>query len=519
MEKNWFRRCDFLNVPISLSYQKEYFYATTIGAFLTLFCFLIIISLAIYEIRTLYEKSSFTVITNEYSDPNQEIDFTEMPLLFNIVNDEGDLIEMDERLIELKGYIIELEVLQENGVKKKNIKTSRLDLEYCHKVLNNQSEFYSFVNLSRYKCVKSGYNLTSYGIQGDMNNGFKGFRIYLNKCSGKANCYNESIIKNRLQNAKFVVTYLGLNTNIYNQNAGDFKYQLFSKSCSLSTNFLKKIYFTYNVGRFYIIDNILFNHKTTYNYISGNSFLLDFDLDPSSSITKDSNSLGYVGFHYSGNVIEITKQIKSFLDTISIIGNTFNIVLTIFKMINGFYSNRILFSNIFHTLFFYKENLIVNPNHLKPSAKINNFMKKNNRKLDISDDLCLNNNNKQEKENKRYSHQLNLSAEPKIIKIKNNSKKNSEQEKYIKDKLFYFVLFPFCILKKNKSLQNLILIKDTVCTFFSVEKIYELISFKENNERKSINKMNSFNEYNSNNINNNTNKNWIKKLYINESFK
>ena len=198
-----------------------------------------------------------------------------------------------------------------------------LELESCDKVLNNNTEYLSNLNLSKYICFKNGQNLTSYGLFGDSNNGFKGFRVYVNKCNGNSKCYENDIIVNKLKNSKFIVTYLSLNANIYSLDVNNLKYQLFSHSCSLSTNILKKFYFSFNIGRFYLYDNIFKKKKLSFDYIIGNNLYLDFDLDFSSTMSNNEYTLSYISFHYSGNIIEVSKEVKRLFDTIVMIGNTF----------------------------------------------------------------------------------------------------------------------------------------------------------------------------------------------------
>ena len=64
-----------------------------------------------------------------------------------------------------------------------------------------------------------------------------------------------------------------------------------------------------------------------------------------------------------------------------------------------------------------------------------------------------------------------------ISKITQNFTIN--KEKIVNNKLIYFYIFPLWLLKKNKSFNNIVLIKDKICTYFSIEKINELILFKE----------------------------------------
>ena len=108
MKKNYLKNCDFLNIQMSLSYKNENYYATNIGANLTITCFIIIISIAIYEIRQLYNRSYFTIISNQYADLSQKLDFEKIPILFQLVDSKGQLIENGEKLYEFKVYDIDL---------------------------------------------------------------------------------------------------------------------------------------------------------------------------------------------------------------------------------------------------------------------------------------------------------------------------------------------------------------------------------------------------------------------------
>ena len=69
----------------------------------------------------------------------------------------------------------------------------------------------------------------------------------------------------------------------------------------------------------------------------------------------------------------------------------------------------------------------------------------------------------------------------KNILTKKKSKLYSENERVTnkKFKLLFFYLIPLWYLRKNKSFNNVYYIKDKICGYFSIEKINELIKFKE----------------------------------------
>ena len=48
-----------------------------------------------------------------------------------------------------------------------------------------------------------------------------------------------------------------------------------------------------------------------------------------------------------------------------------------------------------------------------------------------------------------------------------------------KKRLMYYYFFPLWILKRHKLFNNIYLINNRICNYFSIEKINELIKFKE----------------------------------------
>ena len=491
MKKNWFSKYDYLNITTPLSYKNDYFFSTKIGAFLTIIIFLSILFLTIYEIIILYNKTSFTLTSNHYTDLSQAIDFSQTPILFQIANDNGQLIEIDNRLIEVVAYDLEVSVkIEENGTIKKKLKNTKLELENCDKIYSGKSE-YSRLNLSRYICIKPGQNLTAYGLMGDINNSFKGIRIYINKCMG-ADCYSKSIFEDKLHNAKFLVAYLSLSSNIFYLNDDHLKYQIFTNYFSLSTNILKKITFTFNIGRFYLNNNVFYSKIKSFNYIMGNDYTIDVDLDSSNTLINNSSTLAYIGLNYGGSIIESRKEVKSIFEAITFVGNIFNIILTLFKVINSYYSHKILFVDIFRNILFDKEKININ---IKETIHLNNIINlnvnnnlKKKKNLDISEAFCFNKNTNKVKNSIESLNKKNISSNYINSKEKGLSKNhNSKKNNNLKNKLIYYYLLPSCFVKTKKEFNQILLIKERICKYFSIEKISELIAFKETFEDKCTN--------------------------------
>jgi hypothetical protein len=402
-----------------------------------------------------------------------------------MINDKGKIIEMDNKLFSLVAYNMEQTIIKyENGTRKRRIRNTRLELDQCDKIFSNDSEYYSELNLSRYTCIKPEQNLTAFGLLGDMAKPYKGIRIYINKCSG-SDCYEDDVIAEKFHNAKFFVTYLSLSSNMFTLKGEDIKYQLFTKFCSLSTSILKKIVFTYDIGRFYLYNNILFKKKISFNYILGNDYSIDVDLDPTSTLKSSEYTIAYISFHFGGNVIETRKEVQTIFESLSIIGNIFNIILTIFKVINTYYANKVLFVDIFRNIFFSKKlSFIVKDNFHLNINKRNSLSR--NKNCDLSEQLYFNNDANKKNSIKSLNKNAN-SKNSKNSSTKKRSKVSIENRKNLtKIKLLYYYLLPLWVLRRNKTTGSIYSIKERICGYFSIEKIHELIKFKEALEDKSL---------------------------------
>ena len=447
MKKDWLRRYDFLNVSTSLSFKNEYFYPTNLGAILTILLTLIIIFIILYEIITLNKKTSFTLISNQYTDLSQSIDFSKTPFLFEFTNNRGEIFDLDNKLFVLEAYQMQMKLEEgKDGSKIRNITTSKLELIKCDKILSNKPE-YSDLDLERFICIKPGPNLTSYGLSGDMNNPSKGIRLYINKCGGP-NCYNTNEIIKQLNNAKFIVTYLSLSPNIFYLNSENISYQLYSKYFSISTNILKKIVFSFDIGRFYLFNNIASKKNISLDYIIGNDYSIDIDLDPTSTIQNNQYTLASIVFNYGGRVMETRKDVQTIFEAFSIVGNFFNIILTIFKVINSYYANKILFVDIFKTVFFKNENGKLN--NIKKNINLNNCINiyKNNslnhkKNLDFSEQIYFNNNINQNKSIKPITIEIMPKNGKNIIKNNYSKKQFKNKRNIIEKKNFIIILYLF----------------------------------------------------------------------------
>ena len=121
-----------------------------------MFFFAIIIALVTYEIILLYNKSSFTLISNQYTDLSETIDFSQTPFLFQLINEKGKVTNKDDKAFVLEAYTMEQSITKyENGTTKKKVKNTKIEMIECDKIYSNEIEF-NGLNLSKYICIKPG---------------------------------------------------------------------------------------------------------------------------------------------------------------------------------------------------------------------------------------------------------------------------------------------------------------------------------------------------------------------------
>ena len=111
----------------------------------------------------------------------------------------------------------------------------------------------------------------------------------------------------------------------------------------------------------------------------------------------------------------------------------------------------------------------------------------NNNKNNINDLNKINIVKKSKKNNSIISIDKENSNNKNITHKINNQKKKSHlfvinEKGKLNKKIFYYYIIPYWILKKIRTFENISLIKEKICSYFSIEKISELIRFKENME-------------------------------------
>ena len=468
-----FKSFDLFQVSIPVSYQKNYLYKTNLGATLTIISFIIISACFLYEISTILDKTSFTIVSSESQDSTAKIDFSFTPIMFQLLDLTWNPVEYDPRIFTVSGTYTEAMNQIIDGKSKRITKVRNIEFERCDKLKKEYKSLSEFIhyNLTNYMCIKPNQSLILYGTATDIYSGLKTFEIHVSKCNNITNhdCYNSDFIDDLIENRIFSVTYLGYSTNFTNIEHGkNVKYEIYTNFISLSKYLRKTIINSFSNCKLNLFDNFFVSYKTEVNFFSIKSSFEDFEFVNDTSNRGHLDGLVYFHFMYDGFIIDHTKNVKGVGSTLSYIAITFNTIVIIARFINDYYGRKILFSDIFK--FMQKRNI-----------KLQNIKNFKNKEMDASNnDLIFKSSNfanNIENENINNFNKKNILENSKIKSKKAllNSviiKKNVSYFKYHHKDYLKFFIYPYFLIQKNKNLYS---IKDEVCSIFSIENILEII--------------------------------------------
>ena len=462
--------------------------------------FIIILVYFFVKLVGTIKKKSFAIISNEFQNPKASINFTNIPILFALADNNGNPLELNPKVVDFSVVLSEYaRNFDKNGNSHIIYLENEIEIERCDK-LNNWIDlsYFSEYNLSDFKCIKPFQNLSINGTYGDIINGYKSLKINIKKCNNLIEeCYDSGYIESIISNSRFIIVYSGHKTNFYNKNEKDIEKAVYSRSISLSPFFQKKVFYYMTLVKFKLYDNIFLGNKKEEIYFINRDMFYEFS--PISNINlndiNETDILAFFSFVYDGYMIEYTKKVEKLGEIISYVGSLFNIMLTIFKIINNYFSNKILFFDIFYRFFFEekfkkKENKNIQFDNSKlfifapkkvASIKINTKTqdKSNNSNLNFNsyfDDKSIENQNNLNNSN----NQNNKLGLKKILSFKTKSIEKEKNNFSRHSKLYY--LCPLCIIKNRKNLKHLIEIKKSICYCFSLESFNEFLKI-----RKSIN--------------------------------
>ena len=459
---------DIYAFTFNLLFHNRQKFHTIIGGIIGVFSILFfLIVLMIYFIN-LFLRKKFEVISVLENNSNSRIIFNNTPLLFGFIDNEGNTIFNDSKILH-----ISLNYFSNNG-------TFEIPFTNC----DNYKEFKD-INIFNYSFCSNLDSLTIAGKQYDLNYNF----IYFNIEICQEDCYEENEIEQRLENAIFFLSLPEYEINHYNYSNPIKKIYSFH-----IFKFNPKFYKTYEF-RYYEIDyssdnGFLFpNIKKNFIY-SFQNFIFDF------SRRGNDARIGLIQLVSDSKIQRYNRIYVKIQDILSDIGALIKVINTIMKCITCFFTKKIYVQELVNSIMFktkLKKRFFKKSKHQLSKTSLNIVKDPINPSEIQLKDLEDRHSLKLIPETKGKTVILNSKISVDIKKtenIFNNSQYNIQlietkqrlnnlYHNIIKDNRFsniklkwYNYFTPNFLIKKNKNMIILEKCKEEIYKYLNIEKIY-----------------------------------------------
>lgn len=227
MENNLFINLfDIYGKEIRLNVSGREKVKTLGGSIIGFLTLLSISAYLVYQLIYILDKNSISLIYNETSSNLPVNDFSNIPIMFKVVDVAGKKIP-SEGLYSIEPY--KISYIVEKDIKNNTnsyTKFSPIKIEPCDrdKHLGIYRDLFGNINVEEYVCIPPAkYNLTLFSTFGDLVNGFSEIIIYVTKCSNTSItsnspqiCLEENKIMKRLTEIFFVFAHVGYQLDNFN---------------------------------------------------------------------------------------------------------------------------------------------------------------------------------------------------------------------------------------------------------------------------------------------------------------
>jgi hypothetical protein len=362
--------CDYTSYQPNLHFQGKKRFYTPLGIIFTLIASILLVSVCCIYLSQLLLKKNAIIVYNQTSGMNININMSNSPLIFELLDNSGNSIIEPEKVFELVATSVKVNLPGKSN-KISSYEMTDIPFEKCNDTFKQIFPSLKEKDLSKLDCIRDSELLNLKGAYGDSVKGYKYINIYLSRCvnSTKNNfhCKGSEEINKILDDVILYVFYKDFEID-HRNNFNPFKKVLKSSVYKLSTSIYKNYvnYFKsveYYTDQSLIIEDI--EHKNGYSY---QSLEFDFNFKKGSAISKAHFS--QITFAASDKVDEYYRSFPKICFAIAHLGGFLKFVLIMFQIICYFPSKRIYFSQF--------SNILVKNTSNARKSKHDNF------KLDLS---------------------------------------------------------------------------------------------------------------------------------------
>ena len=498
--KNYLDNFNIYGINIPLRYHQNSYFSSSIGILFSILTFLSLIGIIIKNIIELFNYSNFSLIQSS-APYDSRIDFSEIPLMLGLIDNEGKLYSIDESFFSLSvKKIIKNPIFNEkNHFSGLNISINNLTLEKCNESIHFYNYKEKFVNYSKdtFLCLKPGQDLNIKGQVRETRTGYETIRIDVILCNKNTsnNCKNDKQINRELNNKFLILIYLSQSPDHFNIN-NPVRTVAKTSIFYLSKKNPKEFLFFFTPSAYYTDNGLLFSNEKIFRFPDFSDIQIDF-LNSNSSSTGEENTIFSLFFTCNEYNVRYQRKYTKISQVFSSIGGIIQIFLIVFQTLTEYLGSKNLIEEITDNLIFNRNNDNKNKTiKLKTGSSIirKSSRDSSNKKLKKNSDNIITKLN----EKKNFTTVIGVYNHSNFIKEKNNLRihiSNINDKKLKVPILGYFL--PYFILKKLKKYSMLCLYKDIIYSYLSIEKIlpilerYSLFLYNHLNEKQENKKKSS----------------------------
>ena len=474
--KKIFESINIYGINIPLLYKKEEIFNTTLGIFLSIFSYILVILVSLFYALDLFNKSSFSLTTNTIQiDGEYYLNFSNIPILFSFSDLNGTSKTLDPTLVNLKFTHQMNKPVSINGKNYISSSFNEIELEEC-KINNiNSKLFEEGYNINNYMCIKKGQNFYINGRFGDTTIGFSFLQITLNKCQNGSNiiCKSEEEINKYFQNSYLNLIYLSYSVNHYNVSHPIIDIYR-NDGFSLSFHYLRRYFYYFSPSIYESHKGLFFTNVKYHKFFEFELIYPDIiDKDVNIDYTKNNPSMVEIFITFYCREKYYVRKYVTLQDVLGNIGGFLDITFLIFQYFSVYFSEKSFICDLMNT--------IVNSKYVRNGKfQRSKIIKKITGICDNLEQINIRNNNLNIDKSSNFIVQT-IGQGSKIY-INNyigmEKKLNLSKEMNKKQKSnfnIYEYIFPFWFLKFSKKYELLFLFYDNIRRLLSIEILIPVI--------------------------------------------
>jgi hypothetical protein len=347
---NFIKNVDFLGKHPQTYIFKQSCYKTQFGGFMSILTLLSMAALSLYFIINLFTGTDLNLITSTTNKFEKKINLGDIPIFFKPTTSNGD--RYDTRLVypifQIWNYY------PENGGTP-NITT--IPFKNCEKdnIKSKYEGTFTNFSLSEYYCLDNKSNITLFGSNGDITNGYSKINIYLAKCTNnsalnpnpsKNNCKPLSDINASLSSSPAHFYFIYSDNNVVPENReAPFLPYIKTEDFRFPLSALYK--FQYYFKKTFIISDYgwMFEDKVEVNDFQYDNFDSLAYIGSSFSIKE---AFGLISFTLSDNADVYKRSYIKMQTLVANIGGIINFLLIIAKTIVKYITNKLFIAHFIH---------------------------------------------------------------------------------------------------------------------------------------------------------------------------